>query len=114
MTYPNMRTRSSLRAELVSAISARRRALQNGWSRRKDIPALWASIGRAERFLESYPYADDARVRAWISDHVDDVCRIVPGNAHRQLARLVMEHLEEAVTVTAQGAQQTELQLDNR
>ena len=105
--------RSSLRAELVSAITARRRALQNGWSRRKDIHELWASIGRAERFLESYPFADDAMVRAWISAHVDDVCRIVPGNAHRQLARLVMEHPEEAVTVTAQGAKQTELQLDN-
>ena len=105
--------RSSLRAELVSAITARRRALQNGWSRRKDIHELWASIGRAERFLESYPFADDDRVRAWISGHVDDVCRIVPGNAHRQVARLVMEHPEEAVTVTAEGAKQTELQLDN-
>ena len=103
--------RSSLRAELVSAVTARRRALQNGWSRRKDIHALFASIGRAEQFLMSYPYADDDRVRAWISGHVDDVCRIVPGNAHRQLARLVMEHLEP--TVTAQGAKQTELQLDN-
>lgn len=109
-----MMRRSSLRADLVSAITARRRALQNGWSRRKDIPALWASIGRAERFLESYPYADDDRVRAWVADHVDDVCRIVPGNQHRTLARLIMEHLEEAVAVTAQGAQQTELQLDNR
>ena len=109
-----MMHRSSLRAELASAVTARRRALQNGWSRRKDIHELWASIGRAERFLESYPFADDDRVRAWISGHVDDVCRIVPGNAHRQLARLVMEHPEEAVTVTAQGAKQTELQLDNR
>ena len=104
--------RSSLRTELVSAVTARRRALQNGWSRRKDIPALWASISRAERFLESYPYADDERVRAWISGHVDDVCRIVPGNAHRQLARLVMEHLGEAVTVTAQGARQTQLAIN--
>lgn len=86
----------SLRAELASAITARRRALQKGWSQRKDIPALWASIGRAEAFLNSYPYATDDRVREWIAGHVDDVCRIVPGNAHRQLARLIMEHLEQA------------------
>lgn len=95
----------SLRSALVDAVTARRRALRNGWSRRKDIGALWASIGRAERFLESYPFASDERVREWCLAHMDDVCRIVPGNQPRVLARLVMDALRDVTTEAPEQVQ---------
>lgn len=85
-----------LRETLRTAVSKRRELLWRGVSRRKDQAFLWAAIGRAEAFLTSYPYADDARVRRWCIEHHADVAMIVPGNNPTALARLVMMKLKPA------------------
>lgn len=88
-----MVTKPTLRETLASALRGRKAALRNGRSHRKDIVALNAGMGRIEAFLNSYPYADDARVRQWCEAHVDDVAMVVPGNSPTSLARLVSDAL---------------------
>lgn len=83
-----------LRETLRAAISQRQAALRNGRSKRKDLDALRAAMGRAEAFLSSYPFANDVRVRDWCMKNHRDVAMIVPGNSPTALARLVMASLD--------------------
>jgi len=85
---------SSLRETLRSAVSARRHILWTKRSKRKDIARVWAAIASVERFLASYPVADDARVRSWCIAHRADVSIVVPGNKPTVLARLIMDQLQ--------------------
>jgi hypothetical protein len=89
-----MNHHSNLREALSSALRQRNAALRSGRSRRKDIDALRAAIGRAEVFLGSYPHADDARVLAYCLSRIEDIAMIVPGNNPTLLARLVMDALK--------------------
>lgn len=67
--------------------------MRNGRSHRKDHDRVRAAMGRAQRFLDGYPYASDEWVREWCRANLEDVCIIVPGNAPRSLARLIMTEL---------------------
>jgi hypothetical protein len=67
----------------------RHAALRNGRSRRKDIDQLRAAVGRAEVFLNSYPYASDDRVLAWCVLHRWDAEMIVPGTMIHLRKRLL-------------------------
>lgn len=92
----------SLRRTLQGALDSRQMTLMNGRCKRKDLDRVRSAIGRAQSFLSSYPVADDARVRQWCHDHMDDVRLIVPGNSPRMLARLIMDELKgEAATSAA-------------
>lgn len=82
-----------LREELRSAINQRKASLRNGRSQRKDYAEIWVSIGRAEKWLGHFPYASDQSVIEWCLDHHTDLGRIVIGNNHRQLQRLLMREL---------------------
>lgn len=95
----------TLRETLVSAINSRETTLRNGTCRRRDTGRVLASVGLARAFLASYPVADDQRVRQWCMLHVDDLCRIVPGNQPRVLAKLITDTLAERNTrpVTPSG-----------
>ena len=84
----------TLRSDLQGAIHQRSASLRNGRCQRKDHTTIWVSIGKAQAFLNSYPVADDARVRAWCLAHHQDLGRIVPANSPRTLARLLMEALK--------------------
>lgn len=84
----------TLRDTLFAALQDRERMLSMGWSRRKDIDRLRAAMGRARAFLNSYPVADDERVRKWCLENHGDVSMIVPSNHPRALARLIMEALK--------------------
>ena len=84
----------TLREQLRAAVSMRSAAMRNGRSRRKDLDALRAAIGRAESFLTSYPMATDERVRTWCLGNLRDVTMIVPGNRPTMLARLIMDGLK--------------------
>ena len=84
-----------LRHTLQGAINQRNSALRNNRSGRKDYDQIRVSIGRADQFLREWPFADDQRVRDWCKSHVEDLSRIVPGNAPRTLAKLLMEELRE-------------------
>lgn len=84
-----------LRHALQGAINQRTSALRNNRSGRKDYDQIRASIGRAEVFLRGYPCATDEQVREWCKSHVEDMTRIVPGNAPRTLARLLMDELRD-------------------
>ncbi len=84
---------SPLRHTLQGAINSRHAALRNGRSQRKDYDRIRAAIGRAEVFLNGYPFATDEQVRAYCLAHVEDVTMVVPGNQPRVLARLVMDVL---------------------
>lgn len=84
-----------LRVTLRAALISRERMIRNGWSRRKDHDRMNAAISRCWTFLNSYPVADDARVKQWCLDHHSDVAIIVPGNTPTALARLVMDGLKE-------------------
>lgn len=89
----------SLRSALVSAINQREATLRNGTCQRRDYDAIRASIAKAEAFLRSYPFADDTRVQSWCKDHHHDLCRIVPGNQPRVLARLLFQEIERRVAL---------------
>ena len=84
-----------LRHDLQAAIHQREASLRNGRCQRKDHDQIRVSIGRAEQFLREWPFADDQRVRDWCKSHVEDLTRIVPGNAPRTLAKLLMDELRE-------------------
>ena len=90
------RPSSPLRHDLQGAINQRTAALRNGRSGRKDYDQIQVSIGRAIVFLRGYPFATDEQVRDWCKSHVEDLTRIVPGNAPRTLARLLMDELTKA------------------
>lgn len=83
----------TLREELTKAIEDRERTLSMGWCKRKDYDQIRVSIGRAKTFLIGYPVATDEQVREWCKAHTEDLCRIVPGNQPRRLARLLMDEL---------------------
>ena len=84
----------SLRHDLQGAIHQRDASLRNGRCKRTDYDQIRASIGRAQVFLDGYPFATDLQVREWCTGHVEDLVRIVPGNAPRTLARLLMDELK--------------------
>lgn len=88
-----MTTPSNLRAELVKAVNQRKAALRNGRSRRRDMDRVQTAIMQAEVFLAGYPVANDETVRRWCVNNLHHVAIIVPGNNHRQLARLVTDEL---------------------
>lgn len=92
---------SILRHALQGAINSREATLRNGRCQRKDYEQIWVSIGRTQTFLNSYPAADDVRVRAWCLAHLDDVMRIVPGNQPRVLAKLIHDQLKMRSTASA-------------
>ena len=83
-----------LRHALQGAINQRDASLRNGRCQRKDYDQIRVSIGRAQVFLNGYPVATDEQVRTWCLAHVDDLTRIVPGNAPLTLARLLMDSLQ--------------------
>ena len=89
----------SLRHDLQGAIHQRDASLRNGRCKRTDYDQIWVSIGRAQVFLNGYPFATDLQVREWCTGHVEDLVRIVPGNAHRTLARLLMDELTPKLKV---------------
>lgn len=95
-----------LRHELQDAIHARDRSLRMGWCQRKDYDQIRVSMGKAQTFLISYPAATDQQVREWCRKHMDDVCRIVPGNQPRRLARLIMDELTAKVREAGQDVVQ--------
>jgi hypothetical protein len=82
-----------LRDILLSALHAREASLRNGRCHRKDLITLRAAMGRVEVFLNSYPNANDERVRQYCLDHHHDIAMIVTGNTPTVLARLVMDQL---------------------
>ncbi len=86
-----MRTTPSkpLRTILQGAVNSRLAALRNGRSRRPGEDHIRAAVMRAEAFLASYPMADDARVRAYVADHLTDIHRIVPGNQPGVVQKLI-------------------------
>lgn len=83
-----------LREQLRVAVEQRERMIRMGWSRRKDHDRMRLALNRAHTFLNSYPQANDLRVRGWCLDHHDDVAIIVPGNTPTALARLIMHALK--------------------
>ena len=87
---------SALRHTIQGAINSRHAALRNGRSQRKDYDRIRAAIGRAEVFLNGYPFATDEQVRAYCTANVGDIALIVPGNQPRVLARLINEKLKQA------------------
>ena len=89
----------SLRQDLQGAIHQRDASLRNGRCKRTDYDQIRASIGRAQVFLNGYPFATDLQVREWCTGHVEDLVRIVPGNAPRTLARLLMDELTPKLKV---------------
>ena len=89
----------SLRQDLQGAIHQRDASLRNGRCKRTDYDQIWVSIGRAQVFLNGYPFATDLQVRQWCRGHVEDLVRIVPGNAPRTLARLLMNELTPKLKV---------------
>ena len=89
----------SLRHDLQGAIHQRDASLRNGRCKRTDYDQIWVSIGRAQVFLNGYPFATDLQVRQWCRGHVEDLVRIVPGNAPRTLARLLMNELTPKLKV---------------
>lgn len=99
-----MTTPSKLRAELVKAVNQRKAAMRNGRSRRRDIDRVQTAIMRAEVFLAGYPVANDETVRRWCVNNLQHVSIIVPGNNHRQLARLVSDQLAVRCEASTQAA----------
>lgn len=99
-----MTTPSNLRAELVKAVNQRKAAMRNGRSRRRDIDRVQTAIMRAEVFLAGYPVANDETVRRWCVNNLQHVSIIVPGNNHRQLARLVSDQLAVRCEASTQAA----------
>lgn len=84
-----------LRHDLQAAIHQREASLRNGRCQRKDHDQIRVSIGRAQVFLNGYPFATDQQVRDWCKGHVEDLTRIVPGNSPKLLARLLMDELRD-------------------
>lgn len=91
-----MKPHKLLRDVLRGALNQRTAAMRNGRNGRKDYDGIRAAIGRAEVFLKGYPYANDAKVREWCAGHVEDLARIVPANAPKTMAVLLMDKLEHA------------------
>jgi|JI10StandDraft_1071094.scaffolds.fasta_scaffold61813_3 hypothetical protein len=85
----------TLREALQSAVNQRNTAMRNGRSYRKDIDALRASIGRAEVFLGGYPVAADERVCEYVRANLDDLGRILLGNAKGPLMKVYKEALKQ-------------------
>ena len=69
--------------------------LRNGSCRRKDYEAIRTAMDLARKFLGSYPFASDQRVRDWCLAHRDAAVRIVPGSQRRVLERLLVDELTE-------------------
>ena len=90
---PTQHPSKPLRDELRGAINQRKASLRNGRSQRKDYAEIWTSIGRAEAWLSHFPFASDESVRDWCQAHHKDLGRIVIGNNHRQLQRLLIREL---------------------
>jgi len=86
----------TLRKELQDAIGSRKSTLRNGTCKRKDFDQIWVSIGHAEMFLLSCPFATDQRVREWCLVHREDVSRIVPASQRKVLSRLLVDELDPA------------------
>lgn len=95
---------SNLRAELVKAVNQRKAAMRNGRSRRRDMDRVQTAIMQAEVFLSGYPVASDETVRRWCVNNLHHVVIIVPGNNHRQLARLLTEELAVRCERTGKAA----------
>lgn len=82
-------------------MNMRETTLRNGTCQRKDYVQIQVSLGRAQAFLNSYPYATNVQVRQWCLDHLTDVGRIVPGNQQMLHWRLVKQPLEHPTTQVA-------------
>ena len=80
---------ASLRSDLEAAYKARKRLVDADLSKKPDHDGMRASLLVIRRFLESYPHADDARVRHFCSVHGKHVDRILIYKNHQQRARLM-------------------------
>jgi hypothetical protein len=85
----------TLRDHLQSAVNQRTASLWTQRCHRKDIDALRASIGRAEVFLGGYPVAADERVCEYVRANLDDLGRILLGNAKGPLMKVYKEALKQ-------------------
>lgn len=92
---------SSLREQLRVAVEQRERMIRMGWSRRKDHDRVNDALRKAHNFLNSYPHANDLRVRGWCMENHAAVAILVPGNTPTALARLVMHALAPSDQPTA-------------
>jgi hypothetical protein len=79
----------TLLTALRKEVTSRERMLTMGWSKRKDHQDVRTALGRAWVFLNSYPCANDERVKEWARKNMEDVRRIVASNRNKVFDKLV-------------------------
>jgi hypothetical protein len=82
-----------LRDELREVVSTRRHLIRTGQSKRTDLHGVEASLHIADRFLASWPHADDARVVEWVQKFAVHVSRILTPTNGRRLQKIMMGEL---------------------